>query len=368
MTKRRAIQLVAGLCACAALALPASASAGLQTRVVGGGIAPAGAYPWQAAVMLDSAFGDTDYEGQFCGGVLVTPRIVLTAAHCVSDTDPDATHSGGDCILPPVGDPNGCFLDPNDADVALNESTLSAANGERHDIQAVFIHPDNNPSLYTDDVAYLVLSSATGIPPLKLAGPSETALWTPGRATQVTGYGTTAVGGGGAGSNNLKVATVPILSDSTCSASYGSVFFAFSMVCAGYVAQGVADSCQGDSGGPLAAPAEGGIFRLVGLVSFGEGCANANKPGVYSRLGAGAPGTLFQGVVNAVADVESSQGIPHYDIVGSGAVPPGTKAPTSAKKKKCSKLKGKTKKATRKKRARCRKQQRKQAQHRNVRR
>jgi secreted trypsin-like serine protease len=369
MSKRRAIHLAAGLCACIALALPAAASAGLQTRVVGGGVAPAGAYPWQAAVMLDAAFHRTDFAGQFCGGVLVTPRIVLTAAHCVRDTDPDATHNiNGDCLVPPVGDPNGCFLDPNDVDVALNESTLSPANGERHDIQAVYIHPDNNPNTYTDDVAYLVLSAPTGIPPLKLAGPSETALWTPGRATQVTGYGTTAVGGGGSGSNSLKVATVPILPDSTCSSSYGSLFFSFAMVCAGYVSEGVADSCQGDSGGPLAAPAEGGIFRLVGLVSFGEGCANADRPGVYSRLG--APGSLFQGVVDEVAAVETGQGIsPHYDIVGSGALPPGTKTPTTATKKKCSKLKGKTRKATRKKRARCRKKQRKkQAQHRNVRR
>jgi secreted trypsin-like serine protease len=192
-----------------------------------------------------------------------------------------------------------------------------------------------NASLNTNDVAYLVMSTATGMTPINLAGPTETALWTPGYPTQVSGYGD--VQQGGPASNTLRVATVPIIADSTCASPsvYGSDFYSSSMVCAGYLSGGV-DSCNGDSGGPLESPAQGGIYRLVGLVSWGIGCAQQNEPGVYARLGGGS-GTLHQLVVNEVSSVETAQGLPHTNIVGSGALPLGAPAPAASKKKKCKK-------------------------------
>jgi secreted trypsin-like serine protease len=328
-----------------AVALPATASAAAQPRVVGGGPVDIANYPWQAAVVFDPAKASgNDFARQFCGGVVVTPRIVLTAAHCVFDTDPDATHPNildpSQCV-PAFGDQNGCQLDAGDADVVLNEQTLSAGNGEHHGLQATFVQPSYNPSANTYDVGYLVLSSATAMQPIKLAGPTETSLWTPGSPTQVTGYGTTTKTTGaqvGSTSNYLKGATVPIVSDSTCGSPsvYGSLFYSSSMVCAGNLAGGD-DACFGDSGGPLEAPGPGGIFRLAGIVSWGEGCGQPDAPGVYARVGAGAPGTLFQAVVNEVSAIETNQGLPHTDIVGVAAQPPKT----CKKKKKLNKKTGK---------------------------
>lgn len=78
----------------------------------------------------------------------------------------------------------------------------------------------------------------------------------------------------------LRKVSVPIVSRATCRSNYGSSTITDNMICAG-VASGGKDSCQGDSGGPLVDASN----RLIGIVSWGEGCAAAGKPGVYTRVG-----------------------------------------------------------------------------------
>ena len=139
----------------------ATASGDASFRVVGGETATIDEYPWQVAVVISPAeSGGNAFQRQFCGGVLVTPRIVLTAAHCVQDTDPD---------LP--DDPSGDAtprIDPDDVDVVLGRTTLSSSAGEEKAVLAVDFQsaddphpsppaPAYNPVTLQNDVAYLVL-------------------------------------------------------------------------------------------------------------------------------------------------------------------------------------------------------------------
>jgi trypsin len=102
-----------------------------------------------------------------------------------------------------------------------------------------------------------------------------------GTTLSVAGWGTTSSGGQSLPVNLLKV-DVPVISRATCNSNYGSGRVTSAMFCAG-LTQGGKDSCQGDSGGPIVNSAS---RVLLGVVSWGEGCAAAGAPGVYSNLGA----------------------------------------------------------------------------------
>ncbi len=128
-------------------------------------------------------------------------------------------------------------------------------------------------------------------------------------------------GAGSGGSDTLRVATVPIVTDSGCAVDYGVYFNSSTMVCAGYT-QGGIDTCFGDSGGPMQA-AMGGGYRLVGITSWGAGCAQPNAPGVYTRV---AGDGLRSAVASTVFNLETAFGLPHDNIIGAPP-PPNTTTP-----------------------------------------
>ncbi|XP_054709106.1 trypsin-1-like [Uloborus diversus] len=99
-----------------------------------------------------------------------------------------------------------------------------------------------------------------------------------GMAT-VTGWGTTSQGG--SLSETLRAVDVPIMTDDECRKAYEDMI-EDSMICAGYE-EGGKDSCQGDSGGPFVQRSESGVSTLIGIVSWGKGCAQPNNPGVYTE-------------------------------------------------------------------------------------
>jgi trypsin len=335
---RRRVGLTAlGAVVAVALLVPATASAqregSVQPKIVGGSPVSISQYPWQAAVVFSPSEGGTAHDRQFCGGSLLTSRIVITAAHCVFDTDPDCfvgCHSlSPTCNSlsdPPPGD-GTCRLDPDDVDAVLGRTQLSQPGGVEMSVIGTSLRSNYNPDFQGDgvprfDVGYLVLSQASTQPQIKIARTDEAGLWAPGSAVDISGWGLASESAGDT-EDSLRATTVNIVDDPSCSAAYGADFDSGTMVCAAAPGR---DTCNGDSGGPLEASIGGGSYRLVGITGWGEGCAEPGFPGVYTRVADPAMAALVQSDVSAL---ESQFGLPAEGIFGS-PVSPSSKSGKSA--------------------------------------
>lgn len=222
----------------------------VQPQIVGGQTVPDGKYPFMAVLDIGDAAGDSF----LCGGTLIDPNSVLTAAHCLEGAV--------------------------SVDVAVGRTVRSQNQGQTRFATDAFVPLNYNGSENDRyDAAVLTLDSpVTGITPIKLATARQDGLEKPGRNLTVAGWGTTSEGG--SDSDRMREVSVPVVSDARAAEAYGSrSYFPKLMVAAG--ARG-ADSCQGDSGGPLFKP--GATRTQVGVVSFGEGCARAGFPGVYTEV------------------------------------------------------------------------------------
>jgi secreted trypsin-like serine protease len=262
-----AIAVAAALCAGAA---PAGA-------VVGGTAVADGQLRYVANIAIGGAFG--------CTGTLIAPTWVLTAGHCGSAT---GALTGG-TVPTPVGLPASAY------DVKLGSVHADGTGAEDHAVKQVVVDSDyivtNGAG---NDVTLLELDGPSRVAPVQIAALGERALWAPGVKATIAGFGLTAQDAQQA-PDTMQQAQVPIEADPDCAQAYpdgfpaalgGGSFDARSMLCAGYP-QGGTDTCQGDSGGPLLVPLAAGGLRLVGATSFGEGCAQPGKPGVYARLAEG---------------------------------------------------------------------------------
>lgn len=280
----------------------ASGSSERQRRIVGGSATTVEAWPWQAGLTRSPArFGGNAYDRQICGGSVVAPTIVITAAHCVYDADV------------------GAFADPQDFSVVTGRTFLSSNEGQEIAVADFYVPlSSGGVPLYDDessrwDVAVLQLASASSATPIAIAGADERELWTAGRTAFITGWGQ--LGPGGGFPNGLQAAQVPMIADGACDApsSWGGLFDEQTMVCAGFLSGG-ADTCGGDSGGPLVVPTAEGAYRLVGDTSFGgQDCGAPLLVGVYGRLAGDPTRSVLR---NAVLSLTGR------DIVGSGGQAP----------------------------------------------
>ncbi|KAL4966139.1 serine protease [Aspergillus stella-maris] len=213
-------------------------------NIVGGDDATIEEYPYQIALLSSGSL--------ICGGSIISNQYVVTAAHC---TDGSSARS----LSIRAG------------------STNHASGGTVVGVSSIAQHPDYDSATVSNDISILTLDEeltfGDGIGAVDL--PSSGDVPSAGTIGTLTGWG--ALTEGGSISSNLQYVDVPVVSNSQCSSDYaGFNEITDGMVCAGEE-EGGQDACQGDSGGPYVAD---GV--LIGITSWGNGCARAGYPGVYT--------------------------------------------------------------------------------------
>jgi len=222
---------------------------GIGGKIVGGTTAERGEFPWQVSWR--------NLGSHSCGGSILNENWVLSAGHCC-----EGIIGSGDIVAGGI-------------DIYLPEGV------EQHRSITKFKNPDYDSSSLDGDVCLLKVDKpfefSDEVGPITL----DTNLdYEPGTLFTVTGWGTTSAGG--FVSEKLRKVEVPHVSTEECNDDYSANGYTITdgMICAGEKGK---DSCQGDSGGPMTIQTENGPV-LVGVVSWGIGCAREGYPGVYARV------------------------------------------------------------------------------------
>ncbi|CAF2120793.1 unnamed protein product [Rotaria magnacalcarata] len=228
-------------------------------RIMGGQDAAPHSYPWMVSLAKRSL-----NNLHLCGGVLLTRRHVLTAAHCMED-----------------------FKDIGDMNILAG---IHYTTEKRKPISAlsIDIHPQYDADIFANDVAIITLASILPendsrigticLPPDDDIGKNYPS---PESSAIAIGWGSTSFGG--RPSTSLKQVVLPILETTKWPCNI-YVTYSQGQICAGQLSGGI-DTCQADSGGPLMVENADSRWEIIGITSFGKLCGNANTPGIYTRVG-----------------------------------------------------------------------------------
>ncbi|KAK9302902.1 hypothetical protein QLX08_005241 [Tetragonisca angustula] len=227
---------------------------GRKTRIVGGNVTSVYEFPWIVSMSKQGTF--------YCAGSLITRKHVLTAAHCMEGFDRRSIK---------------LVLVDNDREKFDKNAIIRR-------IKSVVIHEKFHSYTYNNDIAIIEMDR-----PVNVNGIVRTACLPEDKAIDYTGATATVIGWGRTGesepvSNELRRVNLPILSQEECDQSgYQTNRISENMFCAGYL-EGDLDACFGDSGGPLHVKGTFGHLEVIGIISWGRGCARPNFPGIYTKL------------------------------------------------------------------------------------
>ncbi|MFE6524011.1 trypsin-like serine protease [Streptomyces sp. NPDC057794] len=259
-----------------------TAPSDIDPKVIGGTETTLSSAPWMAQLWYhdDRSTPETgDDVSFFCGGAVVAPTKILTAAHCLRNDNRDYDWRAHGAVVTGTAQ-----LPTTDSTGATDLHGGQATAVQRQWWQWGYDPVDREVGKYESDLGMLTLAVPVKATPIRMVTHGDTASYAAGTQARLYGWGRTSSAAQDL-SQTLRTATLTLRSDSTCSGVYDTAFVPGRMVCAGTQSgtdTGTTAACNGDSGGPLVV---GG--RIAGVVSWGvKDCVTQGHYSVFTRMSA----------------------------------------------------------------------------------
>jgi secreted trypsin-like serine protease len=271
--------------------VPALAQAkSARTSIIRGDVAAIADFPSLAFIAAQTGKD----EGFACTGTVISPRVILTAAHCVENLD------------------FGGFTPPSAYKVATGRATPSQdETGDVLEVSSTHVFPRFDPGTTRSDAALLILATPTSAPPISLASSADSAFYAGGAGVRLAGWGLTAPRAK-SGPKSLRSTSTVVLDPAACkqrTQSFNRAYSSAVEMCTIDPPDHANGGCFGDSGGPAIAQRPDGTPVQVGIVSTGGPECSTKLPNIFTR-----------------ADRVSTWAAEWVAATESGAPPPGLKA------------------------------------------
>lgn len=266
--RKRLMGSVAIACAVAGTMLvPATAPAtttGAHASIIGGDVASISDFPSLSFVAVVDGHG----EGFSCTGTVISPRVILTAAHCVENLD-----SGG-------------FISPSQYRIVTGFANPYLTNpAERSAVTSTHVSPEYNPGTGRGDAGILILAAPVAAAPIALATAADSALYEGGAQVELAGWGLTRFGSN-VPPQTLQATSAIVQTPTDCRArtqGYHPTYSPAAQMCASNPPAFKTGGCFGDSGGPAIARRADGSAVEIGVISTGGPRCNTKLPNIFTR-------------------------------------------------------------------------------------